>query len=89
MQTLRLDSCSGLTGDIGTLILPEGMQYLWLSHCSGLTGKAKDQVTSKGYTLQAATHRPSFLTVSFFLFFTSPSPQVISANSSSPQACST
>ena len=29
-------------------------------------------MTSKGYTLQAATHRPSFLTFSFFLLFAPP-----------------
>ena len=33
--------CTGLTGDIGTLVLPEGMQELDLAQCSGLTGKAK------------------------------------------------
>jgi hypothetical protein len=31
-------------GDIGTLVLPEGMQYLDLSDCTGLTGKAKGEV---------------------------------------------
>ena len=41
MQHLYLGGCSGLTGDIGTLVLPEGMQYLDLMDCSGLTGKAK------------------------------------------------
>ena len=41
MQRLLLIDCSGLTGDIGTLVLPEGMQYLNLINCSGLTGKAK------------------------------------------------
>ena len=28
-------------GDIGTLVLPEGMQHLNLASCDGLTGKAK------------------------------------------------
>jgi hypothetical protein len=28
-------------GDIGTLVLPEGMQDLDLRNCTGLTGKAK------------------------------------------------
>jgi hypothetical protein len=41
MQDLHLNGCTGLTGDIGTLVLPEGMQGLYLSGCSGLTGKAK------------------------------------------------
>ena len=41
MQTLNLARCPDLTGDIGTLVLPEGMQNLTLSGCSGLTGKAK------------------------------------------------
>ena len=41
MQKLRLNDCSGLTGDIGTLVLPEGMQHLDLDRCSGLTGKAE------------------------------------------------
>ena len=41
MQYLNLYNCTGLTGDIGTLVLPEGMQTLWLGGCSGLTGKAK------------------------------------------------
>ena len=41
MQTLNLGRCTGLTGDIGTFVLPEGMQNLTLSGCSGLTGKAK------------------------------------------------
>ena len=30
-----------LKGDIGTLVLPEGMQYLSLNNCPRLTGKAK------------------------------------------------
>ena len=38
------------------------MQYLDLQHSTGLTGKATSEVTSTGHTLQAATHRPSFLT---------------------------
>ena len=42
MQTVRLDSCSGLTGDIGTLVLPEGMTRLRLDDCYGLTSKAAD-----------------------------------------------
>ena len=42
MQTLRLDSCSGVTGDIGTLVLPEGMTRLRLDYCCGLTSKAAD-----------------------------------------------
>ena len=41
MQDLYLNGCTGLTGDIGTLVLPEGMQDLDLSDCTGLTGKAK------------------------------------------------
>ena len=41
MQDLNLGGCSGLTGDIGTLVLPEGMQNLNLNGCDGLTGKAK------------------------------------------------
>ena len=41
MQHLDLRYCSGLTGDIGTLVLPEGMQDLHLHYCTGLTGKAK------------------------------------------------
>ena len=41
MQDLNLGGCSGLTGDIGTLVLPEGMQSLDLSDCTGLTGKTK------------------------------------------------
>ena len=41
MQNLILSGCSGLTGDIGTLVVPEGMQHLILNGCSGLTGKAK------------------------------------------------
>ena len=40
MQDLNLLLCSGLTGDIGTLVLPAGMQNLNLQLCSGLTGKA-------------------------------------------------
>ena len=41
MQRLSLSSCTGLTGDIGTLVLPAGMQNLNLDSCSGLTGKAE------------------------------------------------
>ena len=41
MQYLNLEVCFGLTGDIGTLVLPEGMQYLELRYCSGLFGTAK------------------------------------------------
>ena len=41
MQDLNLQNCRGLTGDIGTLVLLEGMQYLFLDGCSGLAGKAK------------------------------------------------
>jgi hypothetical protein len=41
MQDLDLFECTGLTGDIGTLVLPEGMQILGLRVCRGLTGKAK------------------------------------------------
>ena len=41
MQHLNLEICTGLTGDIGTLVLPEGMQILYLYDCPGLTGKAK------------------------------------------------
>ena len=41
---------------------------MYFDGCSGLTGKAKGEVTSEGHTVQAAAHRPSFLTVSFFLF---------------------
>ena len=41
MQELYFANCSGITGDIGTLVLSEGMQVLYLSGCSGLTGKAK------------------------------------------------
>ena len=44
MQVLDLDYCTGLTGDIGTLVLPEGVQYLNLGSCTGLTGKAKGYV---------------------------------------------
>ena len=44
MQDLNLYGCSSLTGDIGTLVLPEGMQELHLWDCSGLTGKAKGWV---------------------------------------------
>ena len=51
MQNLNLEYCTGLTGDIGTLVLPEGMQKLVLSDCRGLTGKAKGYVTSEGHTL--------------------------------------
>ena len=51
MQYLSLNDCPGLTGDIGTLVLPEGMQTLYLDGCSGLTGKAKSWVTSEGHTL--------------------------------------
>jgi hypothetical protein len=77
MPYLRILILSGnmeLTGDIGTLVLPAGMQNLNLQLCSGLNGKAtaEDYVTIEGHTLQSATHRPSFLTVSLFLAFTSP-----------------
>ena len=41
MQYLNLSFCYGLTGDIGTLVLPEIMQTLGLSGCPHLTGKAK------------------------------------------------
>ena len=42
MQNLDLTNCTGLTGDIGTLVLPAaGMQNLYLNGCSGLAGKAK------------------------------------------------
>ena len=41
MQHLDLNGCTGLTGDIGTLVLPEGMQWLNLDLCSGLAGTAK------------------------------------------------
>jgi hypothetical protein len=44
MQALILSNCTGLTGDIGTLVLPEGMQKLSLFECTGLTGKAKSYV---------------------------------------------
>ena len=37
----HLPLLSPFAGDIGTLVLPEGMQYLNLMHCTGLTGKAK------------------------------------------------
>ena len=40
MQDLNLKRCSGLTGDVGTLVLPAGMQDLVLTSCTGLTGKA-------------------------------------------------
>ena len=39
MQGLYLSDCSGFTGDIGTLVLPEGMQNLNLVGCN-ITGKA-------------------------------------------------
>ena len=39
MQCLSLTSCSGLTGDVGTLVLPEGMRGLHVVECTGLTGK--------------------------------------------------
>ena len=39
MQKLYLNGCSGLTGDIGTLVIPEGMQNLNLVGCN-ITGKA-------------------------------------------------
>ena len=39
MQVLYLNGCRGLTGDIGTLVIPEGMQDLNLSGCFGLAGK--------------------------------------------------
>ena len=42
---------SPVAGDIGTLVLPEGMQHLYFDGCSGLTGKAKGEVTSEGHTL--------------------------------------
>ena len=41
MQNLNLHECAGLTGDIGTLVVPKGMRRLDLRDCSGLTGKAK------------------------------------------------
>ena len=45
MQHLDLNGCTGLTRDIGTLVLPrESMQYLYLTNCTGLTGKAKGGV---------------------------------------------
>jgi len=39
MQWLNLYNCPGVTGDIGTLVLPEGMQNLNLVGCN-ITGKA-------------------------------------------------
>ena len=41
MQYLDLGHCNGLTGDIGTLVLPEGIQVLALHNCPRLTSKAK------------------------------------------------
>ena len=32
---------SPFSGDIGTLVIPEGMQFLELSDCPGLTGKTE------------------------------------------------
>ena len=48
MQRLRLTDCTGLTGDIGTLVLPEGMQELSLSRCTGLTGDTGTLVLPEG-----------------------------------------
>ena len=47
MQYLDLKQCS-LTGDIGTLVLPEGMQFLDLFKCTGLTGDIGTLVLSEG-----------------------------------------
>ena len=63
--------------------LPDGMQAVNFQSCSGLAGKAR----FPELCLVKDTS-PSFLTVSFFLFFTPPLPQVISAHSSSPQVAS-
>ena len=41
MQNLNLGYCTGLTGDIGTFVLPEGMQIMYLNGCRDLTGKAE------------------------------------------------
>ena len=37
----HLPLLSPFAGDIGTLVLPEGMQILGLNFCNGFTGKAK------------------------------------------------
>ena len=39
---------SPFTGDIGTLVLPEGMQYLYLNGCSGVTGDIGTLVIPEG-----------------------------------------
>ena len=50
MQELSLFGCTGLTGDIGTLVVPEGMQYMNLYGCSGLTGDIGTLPASLRYT---------------------------------------
>ena len=41
LPSSHLPLLSPFAGDIGTLVLPEGMQNLYLINCFGLTGKAK------------------------------------------------
>ena len=67
--TTPYSSPSLLSGDIGKLILPEGMQDVDMSRCSGITGKSVGfQHCSwdfRGIAAQAAL--PSFLLTSFHL----------------------
>ena len=44
----RLPLLSLFSGDIGTLVLHEGMQRLYLTNCSGLTGDIGTLVVPEG-----------------------------------------
>jgi hypothetical protein len=60
MQELYLSGCTGLTGDVGTLVVPEGMQRLVLSYCDGLTGDIGTLVLSEGMqSLDLVSHLDS------------------------------
>ena len=74
------------SGDIGKLILPEGMQIVNMQSCRGITGNKSDFYSStfRGIAVQAAKVSSSF-TYSFSLIFR----QVILANSCFPKACRT
>ena len=45
---MYLPLLSPFAGDIGTLVLPEGMQELYLNNCPGLTGDIGTLVLPEG-----------------------------------------
>jgi hypothetical protein len=48
MKTVFFSACDNIAGDVGTIVLPEGMQDVNFSFCEGLTGDVTKLILPEG-----------------------------------------